>query len=487
MKNKEEPSAHSHRENSWRQVDLSLRWELADDIGHQTRSSPLRPNHGGATGAARAEQPALSDSNELMMERVVQWPNIEKAWKNVKANRGAPGPDGITIAEFPSWFRPRWPEIRQQLLDGTYRPDPVRRKAIDKPDGSGQRLLGIPNVIDRLIQQAIVQVLTPVFDPHFSESSYGFRPQRSAHGAAKQVRATIRRGFRYAADIDLSKFFDRVGHDVLMSRVARRVQDKLLLLLIGRYLRAGVMVEGVLQPTDVGTPQGGPLSPILSNILLDDLDQELVRRQLPFVRYADDFAVFAKTRRAAWRIMRSVTRFVTQHLKLVVNDEKSQVVACTEFEFLGFSFPKSRGNINVAPKSIKRFKQRIKELTGRSWGVSMERRLSELRSYLRGWMGYFGLANQLKLLARLDQWIRRRIRMCYWKQWRRPKRRRQMLIRLGVPPRQAIRHARSRKSYWHMAKTIASGVGLTNAWLEQQGLLSIKTLWSQLAPLRRTA
>ena len=185
--------------------------------------------------------------------------------------------------------------------------------------------------------------------------------------------------------------------------------------------------------------------------------------------------------------MRSVTRFVTQHLKLVVNDEKSQVVACTEFEFLGFSFPKTRGNINVAPKSIKRFKQRIKELTGRSWGVSMERRLSELRSYLRGWMGYFGLANQLKLFARLDQWIRRRIRMCYWKQWRRPKRRRQMLIRLGVPPRQAIRHARSRKSYWHMAKTIASGVGLTNAWLEQQGLLSIKTLWSQLAPLRRTA
>ena len=185
--------------------------------------------------------------------------------------------------------------------------------------------------------------------------------------------------------------------------------------------------------------------------------------------------------------MRSVTRFVTQHLKLVVNDEKSQVAACTEFEFLGFSFPKTRGNINVAPKSIKRFKQRIKELTGRSWGVSMERRLSELRSYLRGWMGYFGLANQLKLFARLDQWIRRRIRMCYWKQWRRPKRRRQMLIRLGVPPRQAIRHGRSRKSYWHMAKTIASGVGLTNKWLEQQGLLSIKTLWSQLASLRRTA
>jgi RNA-directed DNA polymerase len=338
-----------------------------------------------------------------------------------------------------------------------------------------------------LIQQAIVQVLTPIFDPHFSESSHGFRPRRSAHGAAKQVRATIRRGYRYAADFDLSKFFDRVQHDVLMARVARRVRDKQVLRLIGRFLRAGVMVEGVLQATEVGTPQGGPMSPLLANILLDDLDKELERRGLRFVRYADDFAIFAKSERAATRIMQSVTRYLTEHLRLVVNQEKSHVVRCERFEFLGFSFPKSRGNINVAAKSIRRFKHRIKELTGRSWGVSMEHRLSKLRSYLRGWMGYFGLANQLKLFAQLDGWIRRRIRMCYWKQWRRPKRRREMLIRLGVPRRQAIRHARSRKSYWHMSKTIASGVGLTNAWLSDQGLLSLKTLWSELAPLRRTA
>jgi RNA-directed DNA polymerase len=242
-----------------------------------------------------------------------------------------------------------------------------------------------------------------------------------------------------------------------------------------------------LQPIDVGTPQGGPASPLLANILLDDLDKELERRGLPFVRYADDFAVFAKSRRAAQRIMRSITRYLTEHLRLVVNEEKSQVVSCEQFEFLGFSFPKSRGNINVAPKSVERFKHRIKELTGRSWGVSMEHRLSRLRSYLRGWMGYFGLANQLKLFARLDGWIRRRIRMCYWKQWRRPKKRREMLIRLGVPCRQAIRHARSRKGHWHMSKTIASGVGLTNAWLAEQGLISIKTLWATLAPLRRTA
>jgi RNA-directed DNA polymerase len=476
MKNKEEPLANSQRGNASGQVDL----HRPDDVGSETTRSLSRP---GRTVAARAEQPALSLFPESLMEAVVDQTNLETAWKNVKANRGAPGPDGVTIAEFPDWFRPRWPEIRQQLLDGTYRPGPVRRKAIDKPDG-GQRLLGIPNVIERLIQQAIVQVLTPIFDPHFSESSFGFRPKRSAHGAAKQVQRIIRRGHRFAADIDLSKFFDRVQHDVLMARVARRVDDKTLLRLIGRYLRAGVMVEGVLQLTDVGTPQGGPLSPILSNILLDDLDKELERRGLPFVRYADDFAVFAKSQRAAERIMASVTRYLTGELRLVVNQEKSRVVMSEEFEFLGFAFVKSRATINVAAKSIRKFKQRIRELTGRSWGVSMERRLSELRSYLRGWMCYFGLASQLKLFDRLDQWLRRRIRMCYWKQWRRPKRRRAMLIRLGVPRRQAIRHARSRKSYWHMAKTIASGVGLTNAWLADQGLLSMKTLWAQLASLR---
>jgi RNA-directed DNA polymerase len=469
MKYKEEPSADPLRGNP--------------SSTEETTGSLSRP---GSTVTAQVEQPALSLFPETLMEAVVDADNLETAWKNVKANRGAPGPDGVTIAEFPDWFRPRWPRIRQQLLDGTYRPDPVRRKAIDKPDG-GQRLLGIPNVIERLIQQAIVQVLTPLFDPHFSESSFGFRPQRSAHGAAQQVQRTIRRGYRYAVDMDLSKFFDRVQHDVLMARVARRVDDQLLLRLIGRYLRAGVMVEGVLQPTDVGTPQGGPASPLLANILLDDLDKELERRGLHFVRYADDFAIFAKSQRSAERIMASVTRFLTDKLRLVVNQEKSRVVASEEFEFLGFAFRKSRATINVSTKSIQRFKYRIREITGRSRGISMEHRLSLLRSYVRGWMGYYGLASQLKLFDRLDRWLRRRIRMCYWRQWRRPRKRRRELIRLGVPIRQAIRHARSRKGYWHMSKTIASGVGLTNAWLAEQGMLSLKTLWFELAPRRRTA
>jgi RNA-directed DNA polymerase len=420
------------------------------------------------------------------MEAVVDPDNMQRAWNQVRGNRGAPGPDGITLAEFPEWVRPRWPAIRQQLLDGTYRPEPVRRKTVTKPDG-GERLLGIPNVLDRLIQQAILQVLTPVFDPGFSESSHGFRPGRSAHGAAKQVQRIIRRGYRFAVDMDLSKFFDRCQHDVLMSRVSRKVRDPRLLRLIGRYLRAGVMVEGVLHASEEGTPQGGPASPFLANILLDDLDKELERRGLPFVRYADDFVIFTKSRRAAERVFRSVNRYLTQHLRLVVNETKSRIVEADGVEYLGFVFRGRRATINVSEKNIRKFKRRIRELTGRSRGISTERRMSELRNYLRGWMGYFGLAAQLKLFDHLDQWIRRRLRMCYWKRWRWTRTRRRELIRLGVPRRQAIRHARSRKGPWHMAKSIATGVGLNNAWLEAQGLLSLKILWAQLAPLRRTA
>jgi RNA-directed DNA polymerase len=419
------------------------------------------------------------------MEAVVNPDNMSLAWKNVRENRGAAGPDGITVAEFHEWLRPRWSDIRQQLLDGTYKPSPVRRVEIDKPDG-GTRQLGIPNVLDRVIQQAIVQVLTPLFDPTFSESSHGFRPKRSAHGAAKQVQRTIRQ-HRYAVDMDLSKFFDRVQHDVLMNRVARKVRDKRMLKLIGRYLRAGVVVCGVFQPTTEGTPQGGPASPLLANILLDDLDKELEARGLPFVRYADDFVIFTKSHRSAKRVFASVTRYLTNRLRLVVNQTKSRIVASNGVQFLGFVFRGRWATINVSEKSIHRFKHRVREITGRSRGISMERRLSELRSYLRGWIGYYGLAAQLKLFDKFDQWIRRRIRMCYWKRWRHARTRSRNLVRLGVSRRQAIRHAKSRQAYWHMAKTIASGVGMTNAWLKEQGLIALKPLWAELAPLRRTA
>ena len=479
MKNKEEPSIGSALGNPSPPADRHIPGRAsAETTGSTVRQDGAAP--------ASIEKPALSLFPESLMEAVVEQANVEQAWRNVKANRGAPGPDGITVTEFPAWFRLHWPTIRSQLLDGTYRPSPVRRVTIDKPDG-GKRQLGIPNVLDRLIQQAVVQVLTPIFDPGFSDSSHGFRPKRSAHGAAKQVRRMIRIGYRFVVDMDLSKFFDRVQHDVLMSRVGRKVRDKPLLRLIGRYLRAGVMVDGVMEATREGTPQGGPMSPLLANILLDDLDKQLEQRGLPFVRYADDFVIFTKSQRSAERVFASVNRYLTDKLRLVVNQEKSRIVSYEGAEFLGFVFHGVRGTIQVSSKSLQRFQHRVREITGRSRGISMDHRLGVLRSYVRGWMGYFGLASQLKLFDKLDQWIRRRIRMCFWKRWRHVRTRRRELIGLGVPRRQAIRHARSRKGPWHMAKTIASGVGMTNAWLELQGMVSLKSLWASLAPLRRTA
>jgi RNA-directed DNA polymerase len=342
-------------------------------------------------------------------------------------------------------------------------------------------------VLDRLIQQAICQVLVPIFDPEFSESSFGFRPGRSAHGAAKRVQQIIRQGHRHCVDVDLSKFFDRVQHDVLMSRVSRKVHDRRLLRLIGRYLRAGVMVSGVLQPTDEGAPQGGPLSPLLSNILLDDLDKELERRGLKFVRYADDFVIFVRSERSANRVFSSVQRFLTRRLKLVVNEQKSHVRPARGCEYLGFTFVGNRVTIKAAPKKLKAFKRRVRELTGRSRGISMQRRLTDLNRYLRGWIGYFGLARQFDVIADLDGWIRRRIRMCYWKQWRFPRTKVRNLVRLGVNLDMAIKHAVSRKRYWRLSRTPAMRYAMPNQWLTQQGLLSLKQLWAELAPLRGTA
>lgn len=442
----------------------------------------------GPTDPAYSDQPALDTSPEdALMELIVSPQNLRKAWRQVKGNRGAPGPDGMTVHEFEAWVGENWAKVRQQLMEGTYRPQPVRRKTIPKPGGKGERMLGIPNVLDRLIQQAIVQVLTPIFDPTFSESSFGFRPNRSAHGAARQVQRIIQQGNAYCIDVDLSKFFDRCQHDILMSRLGRKVRDRRLLRLIGRYLRAGVMVEGVLQPTDEGAPQGGPLSPLLSNILLDDLDKELERRKLRFVRYADDFQIFVRSERSAQRVFESVKRFLTQRLKLVINEEKSSIRPALGCEYLGFTFAGKRVTIKVAPKKLISFKQRIKELTGRSRGISMQRRLTDLARYLRGWVGYFGLARQFEEIADLDGWLRRRIRMCYWKQWRHARTKVKNLVALGVSRDLAIKHAISRKKYWRMSRTPALRYAMTNKWLQQQGLVSLKQLWYERASLRGTA
>ena len=425
-----------------------------------------------------AMQPAL---REDLLERVLDSANVQRAWKQVKANGGAAGVDGLTIEAFPAFARTQWPTIRQALRDGTYQPAPVRRHVIAKP-GGGERLLGIPRILDRVIQQAIAQVLTPIFDPAFSRSSFGFRPGRSAHGAVKQVHGYIEAGYRYCVDVDLARFFDTVDHDVVMARLAENVSDKRLLRLIGRYLRAGVVVEGTIQPTRKGVPQGSPLSPVLSNIVLDVLDKELERRGHRFARYADDVVILVKSQRAGKRVMQSITRFLERKLKLKVNRQKSQVVPANAVEFLGFVF--RRGKIRWSQQSVERFKAKVRRLTSRTWGISMQKRLAILSSYLRGWINYYGLSNYYRPLPELDRWIRRRVRMCYWKQWGRARRRIAMLIKLGVSRRNAIITGRSRRGSWTMARTPVTQQAMSNPWLKAQGLVSVRELWIACAPLR---
>ena len=433
----------------------------------QTLSNPT-----GEDGLRRGPiQPALHDE---VMERVLDSVNLRRAWKRVKANRGAPGIDGMRIEDFPEFARSHWAEIRQQLERGTYPPQPVRRVSIPKP-GGGERLLGIPTVVDRVIQQAMAQVLTPMFDPGFSASSFGFRPGRSAHGALRQVQGHIEAGYRIAVDLDLAKFFDHVQHDVLLARVARKIGDKRLLALIGRYLRAGVLVGESIQATELGTPQGGPLSPLLGNILLDDLDKELEGRGHRFVRYADDLLILVKSQRAGERVKESVTRFLTRKLKLVVNEQKSRVVKTNAAKFLGFNFRGTK--LRWSDRAFEDFKHQVRKLTGRSWGVSMAYRFRKLAQYVRGWMGYFGISDYYRPIPEIDQWLRRRVRMCYWKQWRYVRTKVKNLLSLGTSKRQAILTAISSKSYWHLSRTLATQTGMTNQWLKGQGLISIRDRW----------
>lgn len=416
-------------------------------------------------------QPILHDD---LMARVLARENVWRAWKRVKSNKGAPGIDGMRIEDFAEYARSHWADIRQALLDGTYQPQPVRRVSIPKPAG-GERLLGIPTVVDRVIQQAIAQVMGPIFDPGFSDSSFGFRPGRSAHGALRQVQSHIKAGHRVAVDLDLAKFFDHVQHDVLMARVARKIRDQRLLALVGKYLRAGVLVGERIQVTAIGTCQGGPLSPLLANILLDDLDKELERRGHGFVRYADDLLVLVKSPRAGERVMASLSRFLTRKLKLVVNEHKSRVAPINNCEFLGFNFRGTK--LRWSASAFEDFKYQIRRLTGRSWGVSMDYRFHKLAQYVRGWMGYFGISDYYRPIPELDQWLRRRIRMCYWKQWRRVRTKVRHLLALGTSKRQAILTALSSKSYWHLSRTLATQTGMTNDWLQSQGLISVRDRW----------
>ena len=434
-------------------------------------SQPVANPNGGAVLGRGATQPALEVD---LMARVLDPGNLRRAWKRVKANKGAAGVDGITVEAFPAFARAHWAEIRAALEQGTYQPQPVRRKAIPK-GGSGERLLGIPCVTDRVIQQAILQVLTPVFDGDFSPSSYGFRPARSAHQAVKAVQSAIGEGYRVAVDIDLEKFFDNVNFDVLMARLARKVSDRRLLQLIGRYLRAGVLAEGVIHPTAIGVPQGGPLSALMANVVLDDLDKELERRGHRFARYADDAIILVKSRQAGERVMASLTRYLKRTLKLAVNTAKSRVVPTNQCTFLGFTFRGTK--IAWSDQTRRAFVQRVKELTRGVWGVSFARRIRELNQYLRGWMNYFRLAEHYSPIPELDQWIRRRLRMCCWRQWQRPRTRIRKLLELGLAPKAAITTGRSSLGPWTMSRTPVTQAAMSKEWFRKQGLLSLKAMW----------
>jgi len=425
------------------------------------------------TAKRGTESPAIG---EQLMEEVCGRENCKRALARIKANKGSAGMDGMTVQQLPEHLKQHWPIIREQLLSGTYKPQPVKRVEIPKPDG-GIRKLGIPTVLDRFIQQAVMQVLQGRWDRTFSEHSYGFRPGRSAHQAVEQAQKYIAEGYRWVVDLDLEKFFDRVNHDRLMAKIAERVSDKRLLKLIRAFLTAGVLENGLVNPVDEGTPQGGPLSPLLSNIVLDEFDRELERRGLRFARYADDCNIYVRSKRAGERVMGSVTRFIATKLKLKVNQQKSAVARPGERKFLGFSFtnagiPKRR----IAPKAVERFKERTRELTSRTRGVSIERMAEELTRYFRGWIGYFGRCETPSVLEGLEQWVRRRLRSVIWKQWKRSPVRFAELRKRGVGKELAAKTAGSAHGPWRLANSPALAIALPNAYFDSLGIPRLAVL-----------
>jgi RNA-directed DNA polymerase len=410
------------------------------------------------------------------MEEVLERENLRKALGQVRRNKGAPGIDGMTVEQLAAHLREHWPGIRQALQHCRYQPMPVRRVEIPKPSGGGRRQLGIPTVLDRFIQQAVLQVLQRHFDPTFSEQSFGFRPGRSAHQAVTRAQQYVAAGYRWIVDFDLEKFFDRVNHDRLMAHIARRILDKRLLKLIRGFLRAGVMKDGLVSPIDEGTPQGGPLSPLLSNVVLDELDRELERRGHRFVRYADDCNVYVRSLRAGQRVMANISRFVETQLRLKVNAAKSAVAQPWQRKFLGFSFtgpntphPARR----IAPQALERFRQRVRVMTWRRRGVSIEQTVQELGVYLTGWRGYFGFCETPWQLRDLDSWVRRRLRAVIWKQWKRHQARYRELTRRGVPRWVAQSVAASSRGPWPLSRSRAVQRALPNALFRSLGLPSL--------------
>jgi group II intron reverse transcriptase/maturase len=451
---------------------MAFAWEEAGEALPETTQGYEASQAAGRTGTF----------TQYLMEAVVCAHNMRQAIKRVKGNKGSPGIDGMKVSEMTDYLMTHWPRIRGELLDGTYRPQPVKRVEIPKPDG-GVRLLGIPTVVDRLVQQAILQMLTPLYDPTFSSSSYGFRPGKSAHQALEAAKEHVASGREWVVDLDLEKFFDRVNHDLLMGRLAKRIEDKRLLRLVRRYLEAGVMLNGVVMEREEGTPQGGPLSPLLANILLDDLDKELERRGLAFCRYADDCNIYVRSERAGGRVMSSVTRYLEKKLKLTVNQAKSAVDRPLRRKFLGFSIRRRNGALalSIASKSKKRFMDNIRRITKRNRGVSLDRVISELRTYTNGWVAYFWRARTPSVFEEFDEWIRRRLRCYQWKLWKKPQNRGKQLRKAGVGPWLAWGVAYNGQGPWKVAGCPAMSKALTNARLEQLGYHSLYSRYKAFA------
>jgi RNA-directed DNA polymerase len=412
---------------------------------------------------------------EQLLAAVVERKNMWLALKQVERNSGAAGVDNITVEQLRTYLREHWPRVKEELLAGSYQPQSVLKVEIPKPGGKGMRMLGIPTVVDRLIQQALHQVLSPLFEPNFSESSYGFRPQRSAHQAVLKARQYVREGRRWVVDIDLEKFFDRVNHDILMSRLARRIKDKRVLRLIRRYLQAGMMSNGLTTVRREGTPQGGPLSPLLSNILLDELDKELERRGHKFCRYADDCNVYVQSRSAGERVLKSLTAFLDRRLRLKVNVEKSAVARPWERKFLGYSFTSQReARLKVAPASVQRLKAKLREIFRRGRGRNLSKLIEEeLKPLLRGWLNYFRLAEVKGIFEELDSWIRRKLRNLIWRKWKRPFTRVKQLMQRGLPKVQALKSATNGRGPWWNAGAAHMHAAFPKSYFDRCGLLSL--------------
>ena len=443
-------------------------------FGEEGRSeAPRTPREGTETPTAKRRTESPASNEEQLMEEVCARENCLQALKRVKSNKGSAGIDNMTVEELPGYLKGHWPAIREQLLSGTYKPQPVRRVEIPKPDG-GVRQLGIPTVLDRMVQQAVMQVLQSRWDAGFSMHSYGFRPGRAAHQAVAKAQQYMAQGRGWVVDLDLDldleKFFDRVNHDRLMKSLALRIADQRMLRLIGAFLKAGVMENGLVGPVDEGTPQGGPLSPLLSNVVLDELDRELERRGHSFVRYADDCNIYVRSQRAGERVKRSITSFIMRRLKLKVNEQKSAVARPVARKFLGFSFTLRGPKRRIADKALMRFKQKVRELTSRTRGISIEQMTRELADYLRGWKAYFGFCETPSVLETLDRWLRRRLRSVIWKQWKRGKVRFRKLCERGVGRDLAARSAGSPLGPWRIANSPALAIAFPLPYFDSLGL-----------------